>query len=389
MNQRITYNPQYFLAALGNGGIAVSFFMYFMFFIPHPETPMPLASDMWAILTGDSLVQKIAVALVYVAILFFASRHFYYLVWNIRKYRTWKQTDAYTSLVQSNNAVSLMAMPLTYGMTLNVSFVLGAVLVPGLWDVIEYLLPGATLAFFLVGLYALSIYVSYFTRFLEGTFDVTKNNHLGQMLAIFAFGMIAVGLAAPAGMSRVGATSATAMILSIFFATIAVSLGLVKTMLGVREMLKRGIPKESAPTLWIMVPVLTVMGITFVRLYSGASYNFFNVAPSPFAMFFVLAILLSLEIAFLLIGYIILRRIGYFEEYTHTGSPNASVGSYALICPGVSFYVLGMFFIGWGLIKTGILEQWSIVHLLLLAPFIASQWKSIQVFERINKKVLY
>lgn len=35
------YSPTYFLAALGAGGAAVSFFMYLMFMTPHPDTPIP------------------------------------------------------------------------------------------------------------------------------------------------------------------------------------------------------------------------------------------------------------------------------------------------------------------------------------------------------------
>ena len=36
-----SYSPLYFLAALGNGGLAVSFFIYLMFMLPHPHTPIP------------------------------------------------------------------------------------------------------------------------------------------------------------------------------------------------------------------------------------------------------------------------------------------------------------------------------------------------------------
>ena len=33
------YSPLYFLASLGAGGLAVTFFMYLMFWVPHPGQP--------------------------------------------------------------------------------------------------------------------------------------------------------------------------------------------------------------------------------------------------------------------------------------------------------------------------------------------------------------
>lgn len=382
------YNPQFFLAALGSGGLGVSFFMYFMFMIPHPKTPMPTYNDIVPYLTGDNKMIAALVALAYVMILYFAYRHFRLLIWNVREFKLFKQTEAYTKLKESNGAVALMAIPLTFAMSINMLFVLGAIFVPNLWNSIELLLPFAIIAFLIVGYFAIKTFVGYFTRFLQGNFDFIQNNHLGQMLAIFAFAMIAVGLAAPAGMSSIMATSSIAMFFSIFFATIAVSLGLLKIILGVRAMLDVGISKEAGPSLWIMIPVITLLGITFVRIYSGISHNFFHTQPSPFVMYFVLASLVSLQIIFGLVGYKVLTSINYFKDYTHVNGPMKSAGSYALICPGVAFFVLGMFFIGWGLIKTNIVPQFSVYHFIILLPYVAIQMKTIQILFRLNTKLL-
>ena len=44
-----------------------------------------------------------------------------------------------------------MAIPLTFGMTMNVFFVLAATLIPGLWSVIEYIFPLAIMGFLIIG----------------------------------------------------------------------------------------------------------------------------------------------------------------------------------------------------------------------------------------------
>ena len=35
------YSPLYYIAALGHGGLAVSFFMHLIFMVPYLDTPIP------------------------------------------------------------------------------------------------------------------------------------------------------------------------------------------------------------------------------------------------------------------------------------------------------------------------------------------------------------
>ena len=67
--------------------------------------------------------------------------HLRLLIWNISEYRKFHKTAAFEKLKNSNMEVTLMAIPLTLAMTVNVMFVTGAVFVPNLWSVIEYLFP--------------------------------------------------------------------------------------------------------------------------------------------------------------------------------------------------------------------------------------------------------
>ncbi|WP_062199662.1 hypothetical protein [Massilibacterium senegalense] len=74
-------------------------------------------------------------------------------------------------------------------------------------------------------------------------------------------------------------------------------------------MLDVGISKEAGPSLWIMIPIITLLGITFVRMYSGISHIFLYIQLSPFLMYFVLGSFVSLQIIFGLVGFNILRNI--------------------------------------------------------------------------------
>ncbi|AOM83541.1 TsoY family (seleno)protein [Salisediminibacterium beveridgei] len=380
-----TYNPIYFLAALGNGGLAVSFFMYFMFMVPHPDTPMATFNHIFPYLMNGSLLVQAGIVTAVIGMIYFTIRHFQKLFWNLSEWKTFKQSDAYEKMRGTNAEASFMAVPLTLSMTVNVLFVLGAVFVPNLWNVIQLLLPFSLAAFAAIGVYALTLFIPMMTRFFtDNGFKMEANNNFSQLLPVFAFTMIAVGLAAPAAMSTVTFVSATGMILSILFLTVAAGLLVIQGTLALASIFKNGIAKEGSATVWILIPILTLVGITFVRLASGVSHNLLATDPSPVMMFIVLGAILSVQTFVGLFGYSVLRRNGYFAEFTN--GEGKSPGSYGLICPGVAYFVLGMFFVQWGLVDTGIVTKFSLTYFLILTPLVLIQLKTIQVLGKLNLK---
>ncbi len=235
MKQRFAteYNPLYFLASLGNGGLAVSFFIYLMFMVKHPDTPMVTFSHLQPILTGTAMMPALLVGGAMLAILYFTFRHFLLLGRNLLAFAEYKKSKAYQKLINSNSEVSLMAIPLTLAMSVNVLFIVGAVFVPGLWDIVETLFPFSVMAFVAVGLMALKYFLNYMARIIsKGNFDFMQNNHFGQMLSSFAFVMVSVGLAAPAAMTKLPELSALAIVASIYFGGLAIGLMVIKMVLG-------------------------------------------------------------------------------------------------------------------------------------------------------------
>ncbi len=377
------YTPLYFLGALGAGGLSVSFYMYMMFLIPHPKVPLATFDFIYpALLKGDWLSFVSAFAIVF--IIGFAFFHFKMLLWNIKQYKAFKQTDTYKQFKSSNSEVTFMAMPLTFAMTINVCFVLGAVFVPGLWSIVEYMFPFALLGFAACGYYGLKFFTEYFTRILStGDFDCSTNNNLSQMISIFAFAMIAVGFAAPGAMSHTIQINAIGIFGAIFFSAIAILLLLIKLILGFKNMFEHGVGKEASPSLWIIIPILTLLGITFIRISFGFDHHF----GSPIGktdLFTLTSTIISLQIIFGLLGYKIMKNIGYFEEFVH--SEKKSPVAYALICPGVAFMVFGFFFINFGLTFTGLIDKYSVVYFLLMLPFMFVQYKTIIYFFTLKNK---
>ncbi len=380
------YSPLYFLAALGAGGLSVSFFIYLLFMTPHPGSPMATFNHLWPLLTGGNMLVSALIALDLAVIVFFAFLHFRLLAWNLREYALFKKTDAFPKLMQSNAEITLMAIPLTLAMSINVLFVLGAVFVPNLWSVVEWMFPAALLAFLAVGVYAMRILVTYFARVLtQGGVDFASNNSLAPMIAIFALAMIAVGLAAPAAMSTIKATQAWSITFSLFFFSAAILLAAIKLILGFKAMMEHGISEAASPSLWIMIPILTLLGITWIRLNHGLHHGF-GVHGDSSSLFVLTSAVLSVQILFGLIGWAVMNRLGYFRDYVRGDKGNA--GTFALVCPGVAFFVFGAFFVHLGLVSTGLVDKMSWAYALLLLPFIAVHLKTVQLIFTLNRKLL-
>ncbi|MEQ8481609.1 MAG: hypothetical protein RIC18_13205 [Hoeflea sp.] len=381
-----SYSPVYFLSSLGAGGLAVSFFMYLMWMTPHKGQPIPSFATLSAAAQGGDVFTQAVIALGVVGIAAFTFLHVRTLVWNVREYFAWKKTPGYQAFLKSNNQSQLTAMPLAFAMSINVGFIVGAVFVPGLWEIAEYLFPAALLAFATTGYFALKFLGGFFTRVLtEGGFDCTRNNSFGQLLSAFALAMVGVGFSAAAAMSHVKLTSAIGFMGSTLFLSAAVILGAIFLVMGFRSMMEHSAERETTPTLWIIIPFITVVGIAVYRLNKALEHNF-GVEFSAGSAFALLTVLFSIQLVFGLLGYMVMKRFGYFEHFV--SGEGRSPGSYALICPGVALFVFANFVINAGLVQIGVIEMFSVAWFVLYVPLVYLQAKTIAVYFRLNGKML-
>ncbi len=384
MQLREKFNPMCFLSSLGAGGLSVSFFMYLMFLVPHKGTPMATFDYIFPeLIKGTWLSMVIGFSLVF--IIAFAYFHFKLLFWNTKQFNMYKKTESYKSLVNSNAEITLMTIPLTYAMTINVCFVLGAVFIPNLWSIVEYMFPFALAGFIVTGYFALKIIFNYFSRLLTtGDFDFTKNNNLSQMISIFALSMIAVGFAAPGAMSHNLTINAIGIFGALFFSSFAILLIIIKITIGFKNMFEQGVGLEASPSLWIIIPILTLLGIMMVRVSFGLDHNFDSIM-SKSSLFTLTSVIVALQIIFGILGYKVMKINKYFDKYIYSDEIKSSV-SFALICPGVAFMVFGMFFINFGLTYNEVVDKYSLAYFVLMLPFIYIQYKTVRTFFILKSK---
>jgi hypothetical protein len=379
-----TWSPLYFLASVGAGGLSVTFFMYLMFWVPHPGRPVPIFEDLTAALASGNTGLTIAIAVAVIGIAVFGTANLALLVWNLRKMRGFKASERGQALHSSNAETQMMALPLALAMSINGGFILGLVFVPGLWSIIEYLFPLAIVAFLAVGVLAFRILGRFLTRVMaSGGFDCAKNNSFAQMLPAFAFAMAGVGLAAPAAMSGTPAIAGISLVLSSFFLVTALAIAAVSLILGLRAIMENGIAGEQAPTLMMVIPITTILGILMLRQNHGLHVHFDSHGTAADTMM-MLTRLLSVEVLFALFGLSILAATGYARRFL-TGA-TVSPGNYALICPGVALSVLMHFWINKGLVEAGVIAQFDTAYWVLSAVAVGFQISMIVLMAFLHRR---
>jgi hypothetical protein len=379
------YSPLYFLASVGAGGLSVTFFMYLMFWVPYQGRPVPVFSDLWAVFAAGPSLLSVAVAVAMAGIAVMAFINLRLLAWNFAALAKFKTTPAYQALMQGNAQSSLLAAPLAVAMSINGAFILGLVFVPGLWNVVEYLFPLAMIAFVSVGIWALRLIGAFLGRVLlqGGGFDMAANGSFAQMLPAFALAMVGVGLAAPAAMSGTAATVAVSLMLSSFFAIAAIVYAALAMIIGLVAMVQHGTAREAAPTLMILVPLMTILGILTLRQNHGLHMGFDSANAAADTLMF-LARLFAVQVLFLALGMVMLRATGYLRDFVL--GDQLSPGSYALVCPGVALSVMGHFLINKGLVAAGVIAKFGLVYWGLTGLAIAAQVLMIALVIRLHQQ---
>ena len=380
-----SYSPLYFLASLGAGGLAVTFFMYLMYWVPKDGKPVPVFEDITAAFATGGLPMQIAITVAVIGIAIFAFLNVKLLLWNFGALRRFAQTEAYDKLRSSNAESALLAGPLATAMSINAMFIVGLVFVPGLWSVIEYLFPLALVAFAAVAFWAFRLIGRFLGRVMSqgGAFDLAAHNSFAQLMPAFALSMISVGLSAPAAMSTNPTTVAAGLVLSSFVGIAAALYLVIGVITAIPAILQHGTAREAAPTLMVIVPLMTVLGIMTLRQNHGLHEVFDTHITDAQTMVF-LAKLLAVQVLFILLGLAVLRRQGYFTDFVM--GDKTSPGSYALVCPGVALAVMVHFFVNKGLVDAGVIAQFGLVYWALTAVALTSQALMVWLVLRLNRQ---
>ncbi len=376
-----SFENLHFLHALGAGGIAISFFMYLMFMTKHPETPVPTFESIGtSFVDGSPFLQGI-ILIALSGLIIFGIVHFVSLIHNIYRFLVHQKTGEYID----DHGLQRMAIPLTLGMSMNVIFSLAVVFVPNLWIYIEYLFPVSIFGFLVIGFFAFRMLIENYAQvFSKQGFENDDHNHLSHALPIFALAMIGVGLSGPAAMAHVHETAALALIASLSINSIAILLFSVQFVIGIHNVFKKGWSFEHSPSTWIILPFLTLIGISFIR-YEHALHTVIGSSINHGDYFLITTIFISIQIFFGILGFSIMKNNNYFSKYLNKDVVSSS--NLSLICPGVALVVFGFFFVHRGLVQNEIIIQNSFTYFILVIILVLVQIQTIKKYSSIHRKL--
>ena len=381
------WSPLYFLSALGAGGMIVTFFMYLLFWVEHPGQPIPLYEDWTAAFSQGSVGARVMIGVAVGGVGVFMLYHVGLLVWNLLQYQHWRAAGKLAEVQGTNAHTQMLAIPLTLAMTINAGFIVGALFIPNLWSKVEILLPVAIAGFAVLGIWAMRLYLSFFSRTVsEKRFDTAANNSLAQLMPGFAFAMIGVGLAAPAAMSHNQVTVASSLFLSGLFIVPALFVTGVKLVIGIGHILEHGASRATLPTLWVGVPILTTLSIAALRLDHGLTHTL-GINEQGTTPLLFLGLVVATQIFLLLLGTAVMNRMDYFRAVWN-GEERSPV-AYALICPGVALSVSLHFLINKGLVAAGLIAKFGIAYWAFSAVAIAIQLlTALALFKLVRRLIM-
>lgn len=386
MFNKQNYTPMLFLAALWPGGMSVTFFMYLMFIIPRDKEKfvIPTFNSLRMIWDKWEIFFQFIIIIASIWILFFAFKHLQMLFWNIKKYLEFKKSNEFNKLKNSISEITIIAVPLTFAMTVNVFFILWAIFIPNLWNIVEYLFPITLISYSIIWFFALKIFSEYFIKLVLKSWnaDFLNNNSLSQAISVFAFIMVWVWFSASAAMSSEKLTIFLWLIWSIFFVTIAVFFMILKIIFWFKAIFEHWIDKKSSPSMWIIIPILTLLWITIIRQTHWLHEFWWHFSNSTYLI--LTTAIISIQIIFWYLWYKIMKSNNYFDDYIYWKEKDA--GSYSLICPWVALVVFSFFFIHNWLVNTWILTKFSITYFIIINIVIFLQIKTIYIMNKLNSK---
>ncbi|OCL99311.1 hypothetical protein AAX29_01123 [Aliarcobacter thereius] len=379
---RENFSPSFYLKSLASGVLSISFFIYLMFLVPHENSPIITFWDILEVLKkGDYITFITTFSLVFV--IAFAVIHYKLLLLNSKEFLIYRKTESYKNLFATNKQVLLIVIPLTFTTSILLTFILAVILIPSFWSIVQYIFPLVFVGFAINGIYTLKIFFNYFARILlTGEFNFGKKDQLLQIITIFAFSMTAVGFASLGAMSTNITLSSIGVFASLFFATLASVLTILKFTFGFRN-IKKGMNIESALSLSFIIPILTLLGITFIRITFGLEHNF-DKETNSIAIFILGSIILTLQIIFGIFSSILVKKLGTLEKFINENIKSAL--SFILIFPAIAFFIFGMFFINIGIVNNEIVEKYSTSYFVLMIPFVLAQFKAIISFFKLKKR---
>jgi hypothetical protein len=353
---RTVFSPLHFLASLGAGGIAVAFFAFINYTLPHGPGLIDRGHTQELAEGARALVYAFAE----VGIIVFALLHVLLTLALIVVLVEWLRQGKWRELWNDplKNAV-LVAPLISLTMTMNV--IIGPVryFIPTLADNLQAIMLPGLIVWGALWLITMVLELALLqVSFVKG-FDV-QHIHFGWLLHPFVLGMVTVTGAGIAALSTDKGIADTAAFMSLVSGLMGVFLLSTKLhALFERHFAGEGLPaKQFLPSLLIVIPNITLFAISGFRLAHWLEHH--HGAELHAFMLILMVGALAFETWYLAFGSLLLKD--YFGKEL---KDEFHVSQWGLVCPYVAYAVLTAFVFAL-FVPTTVMFWWGVFLLVVL-----------------------
>ena len=384
------YTPLFFLNACAAGGLALIFLLYLSRLSDHNAPSILSFLVLRNLITSGGGIPLVVTGLCGAGFLFFAYEYVQLLLWNVRHYKLWQRTAAFTPFQNGPHQAMLAAIPLSFSLGLHLLCLAAGIFVPTIFEYSDFLSP---LAFIALGFLVYQTGMISFSSLLkpllqEGQEGTTPPlpHPFGLALCLLAFAMIGLDFSTLALFSH---TVFTALIGT--FGTLFCLLSMAFIIIGPGlPSLRRGLMAgPTAERFHVLLLLLCLAGLSVLDLYrlQLCMIHSFSGADDPIGTF------LLWSLAFLSLGLIALLACATLPNREAlramlTGK-TFSAGAYSLVLACLSILVTGEFLINDALAQMGTIERDGILYWLFYGLFAAFHAVAIYLFLKLNKKLFY
>lgn len=323
-----------FLASLGAGGIAVSFFAIINYTVAHGKGLIKFSQ------THESITgfMSIVYSFLEFGMAIFSALHIVLTVIFIKKLIAWLKTDEFKNMVGDPLANSALLAPfVSIAMTMNVFLAAIRYFIPSMADNLQDLMLPGLITWAIIWISLLFVEIKLLKISFVNGFDISKI-HFGWLMHPFALGMVTVTGSGIAALAQDKAIADIAFFMVLITGSMGFFLFLVKLFaLFKSHFAQDGLPdKRFLPSLLIVVPNITIYAITLFRIGHYLEHH----QGAHLKAFFMIVMVASFAFQtwYMLFGLTLLKD--YFRKYLNN---EFHVSQWGLVCPFVAYSVLGAF----------------------------------------------
>lgn len=327
--------PNIFLMALGAGGIAVSGFVFLNYTVEHGKGLITFAQ---LHSYNFSLWNQIVYGFMEIYMVIFALIHLLLTVYLLPRYFSWLRTQKYQEIKLNPLLNSSLLIPfVSFFMTFNVVLSVVRYFVPALSNNLQSIMSSGFVLWLALWLALMFLEITILKNSFLQKLDLEKVN-FSWLMQPFSLGMATVtgtGIAAMATNPNIA--HAAAFVSAISF-TLAIFLLILKLTVLFKKSFSMGqLPdNNSLPSFFMVIPILTVLGISAFRYghYLERQFDF------HLGAYFVGVILLTFAFQTWYLFFSLVLSKAYisknlFKEY--------HISQWGLVCPLVAYGVMGSF----------------------------------------------